>query len=352
MIIKEKNLVKFIAHENAKPYTLDINTGCLIGVRGATLVNVPVAVKNIIRQEKENNNILFFLDYFLSTNRITDLPEQVNALMTVDKITSLGYHFQHAWDCEPRILKLIGENFKLFSKWVREDDNNNSYLTEFSNYYERVAWCNNHHIELHEHTSIEMIDFIRRNFHSSSAENVQTIYRLLNNELWVAFYTTYRIDMLKRFLVDYLQMTNTLGFTPTKNNFFKDYSRVKQIWDSQKDERDAQALRFNQVTKTDLLSFENEYFKVIIPTTREEFVAEGEAQHNCVGRLYIQPVIEGETNIVFIRKKEDLDTSYITCEVRNRRIQQYLSQYNRAVRDTLALEFCEAYAKHLLEYEG
>ena len=101
-----------------------------------------------------------------------------------------------------------------------------------------------------------------------------------------------------------------------------------------------------------MLSFENEYFKVIIPTTREEFVAEGKAQHNCVGRLYIQPVIEGETNIVFIRKKEDLDTSYITCEVRNRCIQQYLSQYNRAVRDTLALEFYKAYAKHLLEYEG
>lgn len=349
MIIKEKNLVKFVAYENAKPYTLDINTGCLIGVRGATLVNVPVAVKSIIREEKENNNILFFLDYFLATHRITELPEHVGTLITVDKITNLGYHFQCAWDCDPRILKLIEQNFKLFSKWVREDDNNS--LAEFSNYCERVKWCNNHNIEIHENTSIEMIDFIRREFRDSSLGDIQVIYRLLKNELWYIFFTAFCTHTLRNYLNDYLRIVHILELAPTKNNFFKDYSRVKQMWDSQKNEREAQALQHNQTIKRDLLFFENEFFKVVIPTTREEFIAEGEAQHNCVGRMYVQPVIEGETNIVFIRKKEDLDTSYITCEVRGRHIRQYLGRHNCTVRDSLALEFQEAYAKHLLEYE-
>ena len=47
----------------------------------------------------------------------------------------------------------------------------------------------------------------------------------------------------------------------------------------------------------------NEYFEIIIPTTTEEFIAEGRAQHNCVASDYFPAVVNNLTYIVFIRKK-------------------------------------------------
>lgn len=57
------------------------------------------------------------------------------------------------------------------------------------------------------------------------------------------------------------------------------------------------------------------------------------------------------THVVFIRKKSDIDTPYITCEVNNcGNIIQYLTRFNRYVEDDNAMAFKIAYQEFLHEH--
>lgn len=98
------------------------------------------------------------------------------------------------------------------------------------------------------------------------------------------------------------------------------------------------------------LFFENEKFITVIPTTSAEFKAEGDAQANCVFRVYYPQVKEEATHIVFIRRKNEPNLSYITCEVNlNGKICQYLTRFNNTVEDPDALAFKIAYQNYLEE---
>lgn len=70
-------------------------------------------------------------------------------------------------------------------------------------------------------------------------------------------------------------------------------------------------------------------FIVIRPDAPEDLAREGMELHHCV-KSYIQKVAQGQTNIVFIRKRDDKDTPFFTAEVdNNKKIQQVHGSCNR-----------------------
>ena len=66
--------------------------------------------------------------------------------------------------------------------------------------------------------------------------------------------------------------------------------------------------RFRQIAD---LSSEN--LIVVVPSTLEDFTAEGKMQHNCVGHYYHDDIANGKDFIYFIRKKNKPNHSYVTC---------------------------------------
>lgn len=100
----------------------------------------------------------------------------------------------------------------------------------------------------------------------------------------------------------------------------------------------------------DLLWAENDLFTVVIPTTAKEFQAEADYQRNCVFNIYYPKVLKHKTHIVFIRKRDNINTPYITCEIDNKgNIKQYLTKFNGKVNNELALQFKKEYQKFLTE---
>ena len=97
------------------------------------------------------------------------------------------------------------------------------------------------------------------------------------------------------------------------------------------------------------LYFENDEFIARPLLSRADFRKEANYQHNCVERMYMDRVFEGETYIVGIRKKSDPDTPYITCEVGkpNKLIWQYLRKNNSREMGEAEHEFREQYQTHL-----
>lgn len=60
----------------------------------------------------------------------------------------------------------------------------------------------------------------------------------------------------------------------------------------------------------------NEKFVVIAPKFPNDLAKEGTALHHCV-KAYIDRVADGRTNIMFIRKKTDVDEPFFTVEITN-----------------------------------
>lgn len=65
----------------------------------------------------------------------------------------------------------------------------------------------------------------------------------------------------------------------------------------------------------------------IYPETTQDIKDEAAQQNNCVAS-YIDKVIDGNCHILFMRKKDDLEHSMVTIEVRNNKIVQARGKFN------------------------
>lgn len=92
-------------------------------------------------------------------------------------------------------------------------------------------------------------------------------------------------------------------------------------------------------------------FIVVVPQTMEDKAKEGQMQNNCVGYYYDNSIREGEDFIYFIRKKENLNKSYITCRynVRYNNTVEYRLKNNSPVRNKKELDMIYAISNIIRE---
>lgn len=90
-------------------------------------------------------------------------------------------------------------------------------------------------------------------------------------------------------------------------------------------------------------------YMVSCPTSVEDFINEGKAQHNCVGG-YADKVAKEQTLVLFIRELNNPDASFITMEYCHGAIVQCMYDHNRRVEhDTEVYNFAEELATRLRE---
>lgn len=84
--------------------------------------------------------------------------------------------------------------------------------------------------------------------------------------------------------------------------------------------------------------FENEHYFIRPAQSAGELVAEGKMLHHCVG-TYIERYAKGETDILFVRRKEAPEEPFVTVEIRGNAIKQAYGKGNsrppREVQDFL-----------------
>lgn len=149
-------------------------------------------------------------------------------------------------------------------------------------------------------------------------------------------------ESLRYYLTKYIELCEFLHKERTYKNLYLSICHMEK-------EKD---LIMNDICidyqKNAALFFEDENFTVIIPTTAKEFREEADYQHNCVFRLYYPKVKNRETHIVFIRKKNNINIPYITCEIGNNgKIIQYLERFNNCTTNNKALSFRAKYQQFL-----
>jgi hypothetical protein len=344
-IEKEKNLFKFYMEGKAKPYVLDVNTLTFYGLRGDPINSVPATIRNYGYNHRDNYPLYawyYAKDWhkdIASTKACVLLADRLaNALPNVElyrvlEMSCLYQHYdfinKHFAECV-RAIQQEGAEF-YFNEW--RCDILNAILRK--------------ELNLPEDTSSEILRMCREH-----TELMRKPYALwyVTHGLW-DFLNGDRYAVVRRLNMFY-ECCAELDIQPTKSDFFKQYIAVKKNYEMRKKEIEAAKLVANQYAHKTALQFENDEFVTIIPTSAKEFEREGNLQHNCVYTNYLSAVIDGRTNIVFIRRKSAIDTPYITCEVKHGRIWQYLTAYNRGVDDESANAFRELYWKHISENWG
>ena len=137
------------------------------------------------------------------------------------------------------------------------------------------------------------------------------------------------INYLLRELLDYVYMMTAISnkFEKYPKNFLtthriscRNYNHFKQQFDE---------LKFTERIKEDMEICIGDYM-FIYPKSTQDMKDEAAQQSNCIAS-YIQRVIDEECDILFLRKKEDIDKSLVTLEVRNNQIVDAKQKYNMPV---------------------
>jgi hypothetical protein len=97
--------------------------------------------------------------------------------------------------------------------------------------------------------------------------------------------------------------------------------------------------------------WENEEYMIIQAGKCEELVREGQQLHHCVGAsdLYMDRMAEGKSWILFLRKKEDINTPYYTIEIdmENDKIKQWYSAFDRKPDEKKIQKLLNAFTKQI-----
>ena len=325
----------FINKENEKPYILDINTKEIIGKSGKQIKTLPIAIDQFcyfIHDENPQIHTLAQIKYYYSI----DMDTTFNILFNIDKLTNAGINTSGVIES---LSDIDAKNFIKYCKNNNIDELSAAIVRDYKRQLQ-ISQFNNKYPQFQTY------------------DNAFDIYNGLNSK-YQAYFDIYGYYMLIRDYA-YLHIENTikqyidnciyLGIQPQKEKNFLQLAKDTHNTANAFRAKDS-AIKFDKNYKTHekAFNFKTDNFSVVIPKSGTDLIIEGQKMHHCVGR-YVQDVENNRTYIVFVRKNNDIDKSYITAEVTlNGKIGQYYLAYDRRITEQSDMDFKEQFQEWLLK---
>lgn len=161
---------------------------------------------------------------------------------------------------------------------------------------------------------------------------------------------------MKYIYIDYINMCYTLkDDLPHTQWKFKEVKQLEQahddillVYNTMRTEVEYRNYKekFDKRKKTwDKYLFSEKEFSIVSPEKIVDIANEGLALNHCV-KSYIDSVIDGKTNILFVRKTDDLKTPFYTLEIKDNKIRQCHGFANCNVDKVIGLsDFLERFCK-------
>lgn len=345
-VIKDKNWLVFV-DENEKTRKFDINTGKTYGVRGTEIKSKIPHCKDYYcgyaRHTYENisaDNAKVFIKLYCD--------ECYNLLPLADKIFNLGFNI-NAYDLL-HYESFLATNFKPFIKFMKEKE----YVTITEgtiDEYKCIKRRKQFETMKRDHfVTDEIIDIVANNPDITAEKAPVYAYFLARGLLDFYGFRGYTSSRFGRYddalysairrISRYIQFCDKKGYKPDT----KEQDIFRTLVNAEKEMRadeiifDNNALSNFYAQKNWNLEDDNLFIK--IPTCREDFIDEANQQNNCVYSNYFRRTVRGDSYVVFIRRKDNPNKSYITCEIStNGYIHQYLTTNNNRVEDEMGVAF-------------
>lgn len=138
--------------------------------------------------------------------------------------------------------------------------------------------------------------------------------------------------------IDYLRMAadiNDRNIAPAKMSSWEELNDAHDsliVLANQK-KYEHEAKMFDELKKAwKKYTMENDEYAVIYPNTPSDIVVEGRSLHHCVAS-FVKSVAVGDTTILFLRNKKDINKSLLTIEVKDGKVRQAHGFANCSIRD-------------------
>lgn len=335
-IKKVKNTYEFWIDGKTKPYVYNIDTMQMTGLRGSVLLKVPDTVMRML-YHADKNNVL----YLLYHRGVYSKPSTLGWANLLDRLDSLDIKCQTT--NKDTLNALVECDFKELVKVYRESPEQDMYyvLREIT----EQRWLKTNGIKITDHFTADMAHDLY--YYRGDLRGCPVDLVLYFMERGLYEYHSYSVYQCIRRIAETYAEGQYAGLPLVKNNdFMRQYINIHRAAKALRDAEKSKGIAAYQNYRKPALAFEDDTFIVVIPTTEAELVAEGNAQNNCVGS-YGNAIADKERNVVFIRRKSNPDTPYITCDIRGGAINQYLTRYNHGVYDEDAIAFRNLYAEHI-----
>lgn len=355
VFVKEKSLVK--GYLDGK-YTgsFDFATGAYYGIRGGKLKNNPNGFNSsAIVYDYENelsdrvlllkamNTIFEYEKHFLASRK--------EAYAFIEQLLSVGLYANTYKDVKWFIESK--RKFKLDKEFVDYCKNNNASRFTYNNFLEYLE--DKEYAEIFgENRDKFLSEFICKQCNFLDNKDKKKLHNLMVKEKINYFKQSYEVIeninnkpilCIIRDAIILRQETKTIPLIPDRN-LLLECSLTMYNYKMNLDETNNMLIKKNN--DNEKLYYENDEVIIRPLLSINAFHDEAEKQNNCVERIYMEKVIRGETYIVNVRKKNELDKSYITCEVsKSGIIQQFLYSHNRSVIDEYGKNLCNEYQIHL-----
>ena len=352
-IEKDKNFLNIWVDGKAKPYRYDLNSGVMYGLKGGVISSVPQGLYSVVVQNYRQSNVLYYL-YEIMRWRQTDImgmnTERKDRLLLCDRLDSIGCPAdRNTYSYLGEFAKTVSANpnaFGMFAEWLKANPNGTLYAWITTN--AKQMWCMSNHIEVNEHLTERMINWLYDRKDRFKTEWLPTIAYWLPRYLWDFYHESPDVGRIQS-IFEYAEKLEVK--IDRKCDFFRTYINLYREYNLRKQELDNKAIKAMADRHRTALAFENDDYVVVIPETADEIINEGNNQHNCVSG-YVRDVIRQYCTIVFVRQKSNPNKSYITVEINPRgRIVQYLRECNRRPCDD-DVAFQQMYQAHLSTHWG
>ena len=130
-------------------------------------------------------------------------------------------------------------------------------------------------------------------------------------------------------ICSYFEACELLEVKPEKQNPVKHICQIERAYEDIKNKEQDKILLEKYNKNFEKFFFENDKYTVIMPKTTKEFIVEGDTLNNCLGwNNYAGRVAKGECVVLFVRKKENIDKSYVAMDLyHSDRHGWYINQY-------------------------
>lgn len=307
---------------------------------------------------------------FIAKNHM-DIMNDLESLDKVRKVPRAGKH-REAW---PTIRHLFRDlvtdskrqqaNFEQFHKYIRalievtncDDDVFYSAMTDDKD-KSRVIESVKNYRRLHG-IALPAIDDDLMNMRKKIAYKylakypdfaIQLLTKPIVDDMTEILYTQTVLNMIEEF-VDNCEV---LGVEPKfKGNIIAQMASVRRQVRIAKEKAKLENLRKVAESYSWLNKFSCNGLGVVVLGTPEEFKKEGEEQHNCVARYgYLESMAKSGCVICGVRKLEDMNSPYITCELTpfsdgTLGVKQFFRAFNHYANSEDEKEFLEEFKKFI-----
>lgn len=337
---KEKNFIIINLDGTTGAYRFDLNTGIYYGISGKPIKTCPRASDIRRMFFSASGNVARLLYWMFDCTKTEKYPEMAKALQTADKIDALGIA---DLGLQVASYEFIGDNFKNFVAYMRESQEGEPF--SFRGFHQWVEFekAKAEYGSVLGQLNSEMYFTLKYYYPEITKEELAvSSYYLTRGKYW----EYHRGDV--SYLVSYLKACKMMEKTPEKvNNFMREFCETKKMYELRKTEYDNKLMALNYARQEKAWQFEFGNHIVIIPTSAQDIITEGERMHHCVGS-YVNRVLDNSTYICFVRHKDNPDAPYITCQVHtDGHIGQYFLAYDRYIYLEEDRAFRDAFQNHL-----